>query len=58
MISIDSHITAFVANNLLTIGLVVLFIKRLAEITPFEWDNKIADLISGMAEALTKRNGK
>lgn len=44
----DAWLIEFVGENWLTMTLFLMFAKGVAEMTPGEWDNKIADLFSGM----------
>jgi len=48
----DAVLLEFVSKNFLTIGLVVMFLKGLAQVTPWTWDEKVVDLISAMFTTL------
>jgi hypothetical protein len=54
MISLDPIVLGFVKNNFITIGLALMFLKGLAQVTPWKWDEKIVDLISAMFTTLKK----
>ena len=45
MISLDTYLIEFLKGNWVTLGLLFAILKGLAEISSFEWDNKLLDLI-------------
>lgn len=54
MISLDAYLVLFVKKNFLTIIVVVAFLKGLADISPWTWDNKIVDLIESMLSGIKR----
>ena len=58
MISLDKTVAMFVKENFLTLGLIVMFLKGLADISPWEWDNKVVSLIESMLSGIRRINGK
>ena len=52
----DAWLLQFVGENWLTMTLFLMFAKGLAEITPGEWDDKIADLFAGMLNFVRKNH--
>jgi len=56
--SMDGIITSFVANNMLSIGIFMVVLKAIAENTSWNWDNKLADILSAAFDAITKRGNK
>lgn len=55
MISMDAILLEFMSKNFLTIGLVMMFLKGLAQVTPWKWDEALVDLISAMFTTLPKK---
>jgi len=55
MVSMDAYVIEFVKNNVITIGLMVMFLKGMAQITTWTWDEKIVDLIQAMFTTLTPK---
>jgi len=58
MISLDGYIAEFIAHNMLSIGALLIALKALAENTPWEWDNKIVDVLDSIFGALVRRKNK
>ena len=56
MISIDSYILEFVGKNALTIGLVITFLKGVAKLTPWAWDDSLISLAAGLIPSVRKNN--
>ena len=54
----DAWWIEFVGENWLTMTLFLMFAKGVAEMTPGEWDNKIADLFSGMLNFVRTKEKK
>lgn len=52
MISLDAIVIDFVSKNFLTIGLALAFLKGLAQVSPWTWDEKVVDLIAAMFTTL------
>ena len=48
MFNTNQIIMAFVENNFLAMMLFLMFIKGLADISPWKWDNKIVELLYSM----------
>lgn len=55
--SIDAYIVAYFKANMLTIALALMFLKGLSDISPWNWDNKVVELLYSMANGVKKING-
>jgi len=58
MISIDAFIASAVKENFLAITLGIAFLKGLADISPWAWDDKVVQLIESMLSGIKRINGK
>lgn len=54
-VSIDAVITQFLANNALTIAMLLVFIRALAEVSPWVWDEKVCDAIESMLSVFSRK---
>jgi hypothetical protein len=52
----DAIIIKWVGENIITIGICLALLRGLAEISTFEWDNKLCDLLDNAISTLTRRN--
>jgi len=55
--SADAYLLAFVGKNIITMGLLFVLLRGLAEISPWTWDEKIVAVLWSVFEML-KPNGK
>ena len=51
----DAIIAKFISENILTIGIGLVVLKGLAEISPWAWDEKIVDIINNALTSFTQR---
>ena len=58
MIKLDPIVLDFVANNVLTIGLVIALLKGIAKETVSTTDDKIITLIANIFSSVTSKGGK
>ena len=54
----DAWLIEFVGQNWLTMTLVLMLAKGVAEMTPGDWDDKIANLFSGMLNFVRNKETK
>ena len=55
MIACDQYVAEFLARNMLTIGITIMLIKGIANITPGKVDDKIAELFESIFSFATQR---
>jgi len=55
--SADVHLLKFIGNNIVTMGVLFVLLRGLAEISPWKWDEKIVSVFWACFEML-RPNGK
>ena len=57
MFSADKILLEFIGNNIISMGVLFVLLRGLAEISPWTWDEKVVAIFWSMMEML-KPNGK
>ncbi len=53
----DKSLVQFVLDNYLTLTIAFTFLKGVAKITPWAWDDSIASLLLGTLKTFRDKNG-